>query len=409
MTYRRYEPKRDREDVARIWREVGWIDDEKHDKALDVFLKSGSSSVAELEGAAECMVNTDPGTLRYLDEEIATCCVTGVTTSRIARKRGFATGLLTEALSRAAAEGAKLAALGVFDQGFYDRLGFGSAGYERWCTFDPAQLAVDRRARTPVRLAIDDWESVHQSRLARHRAHGAISILSPELTRAEMMWTDGGFGLGYASEEGELTHHLWLSSKEVEAGPYRVNWMAYRTREQFLELLALIKEQEDQVHTVQMHEPGDVQIQDLLRQPFKMRRITRKSQHEHRMTASAYWQARILDLEGCLSQTRLNSKPLLFGLELRDPIDGHLPADAAWHGIGGDYTITLGRDSSAEPGRTADLPVLRASVGAFTRMWLGVRPASGLSWTDDLEGPPELLGELDRALRLPAPSSDWDF
>jgi len=48
-------------------------------------------------------------------------------------------------------------------------------------------------------------------------------------------------------------------------------------------------------------------------------------------------------------------------------------------------------------------------VNAFTRMWLGARPATGLAVTDELTGPAALLEELDWALRLPEPKPDWDF
>ena len=47
--------------------------------------------------------------------------------------------------------------------------------------------------------------------------------------------------------------------------------------------------------------------------------------------------------------------------------------------------MTLGEQCAAEPGRDAGLPDLRASINAFTRLWLGVRPATGLSITDQLE------------------------
>jgi hypothetical protein len=55
------------------------------------------------------------------------------------------------------------------------------------------------------------------------------------------------------------------------------------------------------------------------------------------------------------------------------------------------------------------LPTLIATVNAFTRLWLGVGPATGLSFTDDLDGPRDLLVQLDHALRLPDPHPDWDF
>jgi hypothetical protein len=38
-----------------------------------------------------------------------------------------------------------------------------------------------------------------------------------------------------------------------------------------------------------------------------------------------------------------------------------------------------------------------------------VRAASGLRLTDDLDGPPALLEQLDHVLRLPEPHPDWDF
>ena len=406
---RPYNSDRDRDAVCRIWREVGWIDSEDDEKALDIFLESGRTVVADLDGTPECMVNTDPGTLQYLDEELPTCCITGVTTSRIARKRGFATSLTARALQLAAEDGASLALLGVFDQGFYDRLGFGNGSYEHWYTFDPTQLPGNVEARTPFRLTDADWETVHQGRLARRRTHGTTCILPPQVTRAEMMWSDNGFGLGYRDEAGILTHHLWLSTKEAENGPYRVNWMAYRSRDEFLELLALIKSLGDQVRSIRMREPGDILLQDLLREPFKLQQITKASKHEHRVNAYAYWQIRMLDLETCIVRTHLDGEPISFHLELADPIGQHLAGDSSWPGLAGDYTITLGPESSATPGRQEGLPTLRASVGAFTRMWLGVRPPTGLAWTDDLEGPGELLRALDRRLRLPVPATDWDF
>ena len=58
---------------------------------------------------------------------------------------------------------------------------------------------------------------------------------------------------------------------------------------------------------------------------------------------------------------------------------------------------------------TRQLTDLDASVGAFTRLWLGVRPASGLALTDELVGPPELVAALDAAFCLPSPLPDWPY
>ena len=145
-------------------------------------------------------------------------------------------------VARDAEQGAAVSALGVFDQGFYDRLGFGNGGYEVWRSFDPATLRVPVEARTPVRLGTDDWERMHASRLTRMRRHGAVNIDVPAATRSEMLWADNGFGFGYADGPGgELTHYFWASVKDVENGPWHVWIMAYQTPQQFLELMAVDK------------------------------------------------------------------------------------------------------------------------------------------------------------------------
>jgi NAD(P)-dependent dehydrogenase (short-subunit alcohol dehydrogenase family) len=46
---------------------------------------------------------------------------------------------------------------------------------------------------------------------------------------------------------------------------------------------------------------------------------------------------------------------------------------------------------------------------AFSRLWLGVRSATSLSWTDEFSGSPDLLAQLDHILCLPSPASDWDY
>jgi len=183
----------------------------------------------------------------------------------------------------------------------------------------------------------------------------------------------------------------------------------YQTRKQLLELLALLKNLGDQVHLVEMCEPPGIQLQDLIAQPFKQHHISEKSRFQTGTEAWAWWQMRICDLPGCLARTHLHGETVRFNLKLADPIERFLDADASWRGIGGDYVITLGPDSAAEPGADPALPTLSASVGAFTRLWLGVLDASGLAVTDECDAPQELLGALDRSLQLPRPSVDWDF
>ena len=406
---RAYRPQDDAQSCRRVWTEAGWIDGAKNEEAFSAFVESARSVVAALGDSAECLVNVHPGSLRYLDEEIPLACITGVTTSRVARKQGLAARATAQALAEEAVAGTPVATLGVFEQGFYNRLGFGNGPYETWCTFDPAQLLVETTPRPPARVTASDWHAVHEGRCARRRWHGAACNHAPQLTRAEMLWGENAFGLGYFDETGRLTHHLWCSADKPRRGPYSVEWMSYRTREELLELLGLLRGLADQVHSVELHEPPGLQLQDLLRQPFKGRQVTENSPHAQRMTSSAYWQVRLLDLDKALALTHLSVGCSRFHLSLTDPIDAYLSPDAPWRGIAGDFVLELGPQCSARPGADPRLPTLRASVGAFSRLWLGVRSATSLSWTDDLAGPPDLLGELDRAFCLPNPASDWDY
>ena len=411
MSFRLYDPERDKNAVHRIWQEVGWIEKDKTE-IMDLFItKAATAMVAEVNNEAECLVLRTPGSIRYLDQDLPFAGVTGVTTSRVARKQKLASRLTARVIADGVAEGASVFGLGMFEQGFYNQLGFGTGSYDHWLGFDPARLRVQVRARIPRRITVDDWAKVHAARLARKRGHGSCNLTPPELTQAEIKWADKGFGLGYIDEQGNITHHLWGHCDDIDHGPYHINWMSYQNYDQFLELMALIKNLGDQVRLFEMQEPVGIQLQDLIAQPFKQRQISAKSRFATKSRADAYWQARICDLAACLEKTRLPGADgvLRFNLRLTDPIEQFLDEDAPWRGIGGEYVVALGPSSSAKRGVDASLLTLTASVNAFTRLWLGVCPATGLAVTDDLTAPPVLLAQLDRRLLLPKPSFEWDF
>ncbi|MBA7570392.1 N-acetyltransferase Eis [subsurface metagenome] len=405
---RPYHVKKDGEVVLSVFEEAGWREKEKkQDRAWRLYLKSVQSWVAVVDGRAESVATTVPGTLRYLTEDLAFCAVTAVVTSRTARKQGLASRVTARALAEAAADGALVAGLGVFDQGFYNRLSFGSGSYEYWVTLDPARLMVDKIARMPKRITRDDWRAVHACRLSRTRQHGSCSLTLPVTSRAEMLWIKNGFGLGFY-EGNELTHHLWASS-EGEEGPYTVHWLAYRNYTQLLELLSLVKGFADQIMVVKMVEPPGIQIQDLLDRPFRQRSISKAARHEYNICALAYWQMRILDLAACVRSVQISGESVEFNLDLHDPIEQYLDRNVLWKGIAGQYIVRLGQQSKCEQGSKRGLPTLNVDVGAFTRLWLGVRSASSLAATDNLSGPAELLLSLDEVFNLPTPKPDWDF
>lgn len=412
MEIRSYDPTTDLGAVTRIWREVGWIegDNENHKEGLQVFAEEYTGLVAVIDGEAECYVATGSGTIRHSATDVALSAVTAVTTSHVARRQGLAQRLTAASIARDTAAGAQVSALGIFDQGFYNKLGFGTGSYERWHSIDPAHLKVPVAARPPRRLSKDDWAAVHRSRTTRLRGHGACNLDAEAATRAEMLWAANGFGFGYPDgPDGEITHHIWFSSKEMETGPWSAWWMAYRTTDQFLELMAFAASLGDQVQLIRVREPAGIQLQDLISQPFRRRRISEKSRYEAHVRSDAYWQLRICDVEGCVGAVNVDGPPVRFNLQLDDPIEESLDAGEEWRGVGGEYVVEFGSESSAERGSDPALPTLEANVGAFSRLWLGVLPASGLAATDHLRGPADLLNDLDRSLRLPIPKPDWDF
>ena len=410
MRFREYHAERDRDGVHRVWRSIGWLK-EGQDEAVDLFISASRALVAEVDGEVEGLVASMPGQIRYQEDDLSLSALTALTVSHRVRKRGVARRLLAKLLAADAAAGAHVAALGMFEQGYYNQLGFGTGSYEHWMSFDPAQLRVPNPQRIPQHLLPDDWAVAHDSRLKRMRAHGSCNVLPPAVTRVGMMIAKHGFGFAYSdSDSGELTHHLWCSTLTPDFGPYTVQWMAYRDWDQFLELLGIIRGLGDQVRLVTMREPPGIQLQDLLDKPFAQRRARENGKLEIASRAVAYYQMRICDLAACLERTHLDAATLRFNLELVDPVERYLGERPTWRGLSGHYVVTLGPASGAEQGAHHALPTLKASVGAFTRMWLGVQSATSLSVTDDLQAPTSLLQELDGLLRcLTAPKWDWDF
>jgi len=406
-----YDRELDWEAVKRIWLEIGWMRDESESECalLRTELELGSAWVARLNGNVECVANGAEASLQYLDSELPISAVTAVATGNVARKRGLASRLTARLIADMTAGGAALSMLGIFDQGYYDQLGFGTGSYDHRVALHPRELRVAVPERAPCRLTSADWEEMHDCRMSRRMQHGYVTFCSPNATRCETFRSDR-FGFGFRDEQsGELTHFFWCQAEDLQQGPYNILSMSYDSNQQFLDLMGVLKSLGDQVHLATLIEPPDVQLQDLVSRPFARLASSSKGKFATGIRSFAMWQARICNLTACLQQTHLNCKPLRFNLHLSDPIAEFLDSDQPWRGVAGKYLVTLGPDSSIETGTSSDLPTLTASVNAFTRLWLGVRPASGLAATDQLDGPPALLSDLDHALQLPKPAWEWRF
>ena len=268
---RPYDPERDRDAIIRVWREVHWITSDEQAKWAPQFMEKTRTDVAEMNGEAECQASSTDGTFRYQDEDLAMSAIVGVTTSRIARKQRLAQRVTAHRIGEDAANGAEICVLTMFEQGFYDLMGFGTGPYGHRIRFDPADLTIDRSFRVPRRLTAADWEMIHSAMTNRRLTHGGCRLHPAELLQVELNHAEKSFLLGYCDGPGgELTHFFWASDDE-EHGPCYVHMIAYQSQDQLMELLALMKSLGDQIRLFQIVEPPDVQLQDLIRQPFRAR------------------------------------------------------------------------------------------------------------------------------------------
>jgi len=396
----------DFEGVARHWHEIGWLDDKESEKEMVRHSISASSvSVGLVGGEAEAVSFWVPGLLRYLDADLALAVITAITTSPVARRHKFASRLTARAMAEAAASGSEACALGIFDQGFYDRLGFGTGPYDHRVTFDPALLEVEVPDRSPVRLTAADHAEIHALMARRFRPHGGVVLEPPELTEAVLSYIERGYGLGFR-DDGRLTHFVYLTVGDGKA-PCDARWYGYETPAQLIELLGVMKSLSDQLVSIRMIEPQQIQFQDYIRRPFRDKRRTESSVHGYVNEAIAWWQMRILDVESCLSRVRWREAAIAVNIVVEDPAEQFLEGE--WRGVGGQYIVRFDETTTVERGRDPALETVTCTVNCLTRWWLGVASASNLSLTGGFDASDNVLAALDSGLRVPSPVTGWDF
>ncbi len=412
---RMYDPGRDMDSVSRIMIEVGWQKPSEREARLDArrrFYEAAVGFVAELEGSPECYVSTMTGTYHYHDSPLPFAGVTGVATSRVARKQGLASRTTARALAHQGREGVVVAGLGIFDQGFYNKLGFGTSAYDHLATIDPGSLNVPYCRKTPVRLSAADAAEMHAARLSRRVRHGSVTLHAEENTALRASGSDSDFGLGFRDETtGELTHHLWVSTQNLNAGPYHVSWLAYRTVGQLVELLGLLRNLGDQVYAVWLAEPSGVQLQDFIDRPFRRHRQARRGEFETSTNAAAQFQYRIMNVPAAMEAAaqwlhKRGSELPAFTMQVLDPVSRYLTADDGWAGCDGLYRVGPDGAGPAASGASVDLEI---GIGDLTRFWLGVVPATTLRDTGAAAVGGRLARNLDDAFAGPPPLTDWFY
>lgn len=119
--------------------------------------------------------------------------------------------------------------------------------------------------------------------------------------------------LGFREPGGRLTHALFGSMKD-EHGPWEISVLSHEEPTQVLELLGLVRALGDQVNAVTIaDESPRVQLQDLIREPVRQRRVARLaggSDAPHQSIAEH--QDRILDLAACIGAVHLRTPPMVW-------------------------------------------------------------------------------------------------
>ena len=408
LIIRKVNNKTDQKFIYQIWHEVGWIEPEKFD-ILQNWINNSRGLVAELNNRPECYVSSIHGNLKYQNTLLPFSCISGVTTSLIARKQNLAGKTTAQKIAEDVQSGATICGLGMFEQGYYNQLGFGTGTYEYFIHFSPSTLNIDIPFQVPERLSKNDLKDIQLNRENRLRKHGSC-VLPKVITNFDVKYSKKRFGFGYRNKNGVLTHHIWLDGLGTDSGPINVIWMAYQNHNQMLELLALLRSFGDQIKLIKMLEPPGVYLQDFLNKPFYNRSISQNSIYMNQNKALSFWQMRISDLFKCIEVVSLPISKFSFNLKLIDPIEKFISKKYEWNGIAGNYIITIGSNSNCKIGQKPKLETLETTVNGFTRMWLGILPASIIKLSEKFSANKNLIQKLDYAFSsLPKPQPDWDF
>jgi len=173
---RAYDPEKDASHIHRIWMDSKWIDDKEMYPVLDAYHKEAQVWLGEIDGEVGTVVSCSPGGFNYDGVEIPMTAVTGVTAGLEFRRLGLAAMATAKAISYAYEKGAAIATLGAFEQGYYEKLGFGNFSSDSFITFDPHNLKVDAKHGRAIRLTTKDSDRMHAARLTRFKQHGTCDL-----------------------------------------------------------------------------------------------------------------------------------------------------------------------------------------------------------------------------------------
>ncbi len=120
---------------------------------MEIFIKKGDSIVTEYNNEVEALVSSNYGKIQYLGNELNYSNIGEVITGLTVRNKGLGGQLTAVKIAQEAASGIHVTGLGMFEHGFYNKLGFGTASGNKVYSFSPSALKIDKKSfRIPIRL-----------------------------------------------------------------------------------------------------------------------------------------------------------------------------------------------------------------------------------------------------------------
>lgn len=462
MEFRVVNAKPDLEQLKLLWKDAAWDAElEDYEAALRHLIPHTHSLVADDDRGIAAVVASMGGEFQFLESSLPMSVVLSVLSAAHARRQGHSAELLTILLQQEQTRGAVVAVLGAFDQGYYDKLGFGTGGYDPVMVMNPAALRIPSHARRALdhpsvrirRITNADSEALFASWVRHKRYHGACTAKNVGFVSAMMHGMAGqGFGLAICEGSGTNEHiaaHFF--GKRLGEGKLDILWACADTPARYLQLLEVIHRLSDQLEQVKLTPPPYIALHDLLARPLRDGIV----HTGHPFDDALLWQLRILDIPRAIHAVRLPiAETVHFTLRITDPVEKYAPAD--WTGCAGDYAVQLGEESRCVPlksqgeswgnaqqgewgetregawsesrgntqggarGNTQDNAqdnaqeaqgeaVLDASIGAFSRFWSGALRPSALSHSDHFHASEELIAQLERVYSVPTPFRMWEF
>ena len=127
------------------------------------------------------------------------------------------------------------------------------------------------------------------------------------------------------------------------------------------------------------------------------------------MRSIAYQQLRICNLENCIKAVKYQGESYSFNLSLTDPINDFLEEGDKVYTCEGDFTVTIGTESSIKNGLIESLPLIKGNINGFTRLWIGIIPATTIGLVEDLQIDDVLIDNLVNTFYKPEARSDLDY